>query len=226
MSFDYNFDAEPRLSSPLTVSQITSLIRKDLEGKYPDVIIEGEVSNCKIAASGHLYFSLKDEDAVLQAVMFRRDLLTLAFVPRDGMRVWARGAISVYAQRGQYQLIARSMRQTGFGDILAMLEQRRRKFAEEGLFDESRKKKIPIFPTRIGVVTSPTGAAIRDIIRVLHRRNPKVSILILPTLVQGQEAAASIAARIQQANRWNLADVLIVGRGEVLSKICYLFQKK
>ncbi len=213
MSFDYNFDAETHLSSPLTVSQITSLIRKDLEGKYPDVIIEGEVSNCKIAASGHLYFSLKDEDAVLQAVMFRRDLLTLAFVPKDGMRVWARGAISVYAQRGQYQLIARSMRQTGFGDILAMLEQRRRKFAEEGLFDESRKKKIPIFPTRIGVVTSPTGAAIRDIIRVLHRRNPKVSILILPTLVQGQEAAASIAARIQQANRWNLADVLIVGRG-------------
>lgn len=166
-----------------------------------------------MAASGHLYFSLKDEEAILQVVMFRRDLLTLDFVPKDGMQVWARGAISVYAQRGQYQLIARNVRQTGFGDILAMLEQRRRKFAEEGLFDESRKKEIPAFPTRLGVVTSPTGAAIRDIIRVIQRRNPKVSILILPTLVQGQEAAASIAERIRQANLWNLADVLIVGRG-------------
>lgn len=213
MNFDSNLDAEGRLFSPLSVSQITSLIRNNLENKFPDVIIEGEVSNCKMAASGHLYFSLKDEEAILQVVMFRRDLLTLDFVPKDGMQVWARGAISVYAQRGQYQLIARNVRQTGFGDILAMLEQRRRKFAEEGLFDESRKKEIPAFPTRLGVVTSPTGAAIRDIIRVIQRRNPKVSILILPTLVQGQEAAASIAERIRQANLWNLADVLIVGRG-------------
>lgn len=213
MNFDSNLDAESRLFSPLSVSQITSLIRNNLENKFPDVIIEGEVSNCKMAASGHLYFSLKDEEAILQVVMFRRDLLTLDFVPKDGMQVWARGAISVYAQRGQYQLIARNVRQTGFGDILAMLEQRRRKFAEEGLFDESRKKEIPAFPTRLGVVTSPTGAAIRDIIRVIQRRNPKVSILILPTLVQGQEAAASIAERIRQANLWNLADVLIVGRG-------------
>lgn len=213
MNFDSNLDAESRLFSPLSVSQITSLIRNNLENKFPDVIIEGEVSNCKMAASGHLYFSLKDEEAILQVVMFRRDLLTLDFVPKDGMQVWARGAISVYAQRGQYQLIARNVRQTGFGDILAMLEQRRRKFAEEGLFDESRKKEIPAFPTRLGVVTSPTGAAIRDIIRVIQRRNPKVSILILPALVQGQEAAASIAERIRQANLWNLADVLIVGRG-------------
>ncbi len=199
--------------SPFTVSQITSLIRDDLENKYPDITVEGEISNCKTAASGHLYFSLKDEQAVLQAVMFRRDMLSLSFVPRDGMKVWARGGISVYPGRGQYQLITRSMRRAGLGDILAMLEERKQRLAREGLFDESKKKPIPRFPSRIAVVTSPTGAAVRDIIRILRRRNPKVSILVLPALVQGDEAAVSIAARIRQANRWNLADVLIVGRG-------------
>ncbi len=200
-------------SSPLSVSQLTLLIKNDLENKYPDVTVEGEISNCKVAASGHLYFSLKDDQAVLQAVMFRRDMLALSFVPRDGMKVWARGGISVYAGRGQYQLIARTMRAAGLGDILAMLEERKQKFAKEGLFDQDRKKQIPAFPERIAVVTSATGAAIRDIIHVLRRRNPKAHIILLPAAVQGEEAAASIAARIRQANRWNIADVLIVGRG-------------
>lgn len=200
-------------SSPLSVSQLTLLIKNDLENKYPDVIVEGEISNCKVAASGHLYFSLKDDQAVLQAVMFRRDMLALSFVPRDGMNVWARGGISVYAGRGQYQLIARTMRAAGLGDILAMLEERKQKFAKEGLFDQDRKKQIPAFPERIAVVTSATGAAIRDIIHVLRRRNPKAHIILLPAAVQGEEAAASIAARIRQANRWSIADVLIVGRG-------------
>ena len=198
---------------PLTVSQITSLIRDDLEGKYPDITVEGEISNCKLAASGHLYFSLKDNQSMLQGVMFRRDMLSLSFVPRDGMQVWARGGISVYPGRGQYQLITRSMRQAGVGDILAMLEERKQRFAKEGLFDDARKKPIPRLPSRVAVVTSPTGAAVRDVIRILHRRNPKISVLVLPALVQGDEAAAAIAARIRQANRWNLADVLIVGRG-------------
>jgi len=205
-------DSGPPLS-PFTVSQITSLIRDDLENKYPDITVEGEISNCKTAASGHLYFSLKDEQAVLQAVMFRRDMLSLSFAPKDGMKVWARGAISVYPGRGQYQLITRTMRQAGLGDILAMLEERRQRFAKEGLFDESRKRPIPRFPSRVAVVPSPTGAAVRDVIRILHRRNPKVGILVLPSLVQGDDAAVSIATRIRQANRWNLADVLIVGRG-------------
>jgi exodeoxyribonuclease VII large subunit len=199
--------------APLTVSQITSLIKDDLENKYPDITVEGEISNCKTAASGHFYFSLKDEQSVLQAVMFRRDMLSLSFVPKDGMKVWARGGISVYAGRGQYQLITRSMKKAGLGDILAMLEERKQRFAKEGLFDESKKKPIPLLPSRIAVVTSPTGAAVRDVIRVLHRRNPKVDILVLPALVQGDDAATSIAARIRQANLWNLADVLIVGRG-------------
>lgn len=204
---------ETKASQPFTVSQITSLIRNDLEQKYSNIEVEGEISNCKIAASGHLYFSLKDDQAVLQAVMFRRDLLLLAFIPRDGMKVWAKGGISVYAGRGQYQLIARSMRESGIGDILAMLEERKRRLSAEGLFAPEKKKSIPRFPSRIGVVTSPTSAAIRDIIRVLSRRNPKISILVLPALVQGEEAALSIVTRINQANVWNLVDVLIVGRG-------------
>jgi exodeoxyribonuclease VII large subunit len=205
-------DSGPPLS-PFTVSQITSLISDDLENKYPDITVEGEISNCKTAASGHLYFSLKDEQAVLQAVMFRRDMLSLSFAPKDGRKGWARGGISVYPGRGQYQLITRTMRKAGLGDILAMLEERRQRFAREGLFDESRKKPIPRFPSRVAVVTSPTGAAVRDVIRILHRRNSKVGILVLPALVQGDAAAVSIATRIRQANRWNLADVLIVGRG-------------
>ncbi|MCX8014327.1 MAG: exodeoxyribonuclease VII large subunit [Rectinema sp.] len=199
--------------TPLSVSQLTNLIRADLENHYPDIRVEGELSNCKIAASGHLYFSLKDEQAVLQGVMFRRDLLTLSFVPSDGMKILARGGISVYAARGQYQLIARSMSHAGLGEILAMLEARKKKLAAEGLFDASRKKPLPFLPERIGVITSPSGAVIRDIIKVLRRRNPKAGIILLPALVQGETAAASIAERIIQANRWDLVDVLIVGRG-------------
>ncbi|MCX7775302.1 MAG: exodeoxyribonuclease VII large subunit [Spirochaetaceae bacterium] len=197
----------------LSVSELTARIRDDLESAFPDVLVEGELSNCKTAASGHFYFSLKDSDAVLLGVMFRRDLLGLTFQPKDGMKVRARGSISVYAARGQYQLIARLMVKAGQGDILAELEERKRRLAAEGLFDTSRKRPLPFFPQRIGVVTSPTGAAVRDIIRVLHRRNPKAHIIILPTLVQGNESTACIAARIRQANQWKLADVLIVGRG-------------
>ncbi|MDH7483344.1 MAG: exodeoxyribonuclease VII large subunit [Spirochaetales bacterium] len=197
----------------LSVSELTARIRDDLESAFPDVLVEGELSNCKTAASGHFYFSLKDADAVLLGVMFRRDLLGLTFQPKDGMKVRARGSISVYAARGQYQLIARLMAKAGQGDILAELEERKRRLAAEGLFDTSRKRPLPFFPQRIGVVTSPTGAAVRDIIRVLHRRNPKAHIIILPTLVQGNESPACIAARIRQANQWKLADVLIVGRG-------------
>ncbi len=207
------FSESTAFEHPLTISQITLLIRGDLERRFPDITVEGEISNCKAAASGHLYFSLKDEEAMLQAVMFRRDLLSLSFVPKDGMKVTARGGISVYPGRGQYQLITKIMRQSGIGDILAMLEERKRRFAREGLFDVTKKKSIPRFPQRIAVVTSPTGAAVRDIIRVVSRRNSGVSILVLPALVQGEEAAASIAARIRQANAWKLADVLIVGRG-------------
>jgi exodeoxyribonuclease VII large subunit len=196
-----------------TVSELTGLIRSTLEGAFPRLLVEGEISNCRPASSGHLYFTLKDSDAVIQAVMFRGRLRTVRFEPRDGMLVRVRGNISVYPQRGNYQIICEEMELAGAGDILAMLEKRKRQLAAEGLFDAGRKRPVPRFPAVVGVVSSPTGAAVRDILNILGRRAAGLRVIILPTLVQGGEAAEGIARRIEQANRWKLADVLIVGRG-------------
>jgi exodeoxyribonuclease VII large subunit len=196
-----------------TVSEITELIRGKLEAAFPNILVEGEISNCRPASSGHLYFTLKDAGALLQAVMFRAKQRGLGFEPRDGMLVRARGNISVYPQRGNYQIICEGMELAGTGDILAMLEERKRKLAALGLFDEGRKRPIPRFPGTVAVVSSPTGAAVRDILNILGRRAAGLRVVILPTLVQGKGAAEGIAARIVQANRWKLADVLIVGRG-------------
>jgi exodeoxyribonuclease VII large subunit len=205
------FTASP--SEPLSVSALTSLIKGTLESFYSSVSVKGEVSNAKLSSSGHLYFSLKDREALIQAVMFKYRLSLLGFEIRDGMKLVVSGGVSVYAARGQYQLIAQSARLAGTGDILAMLEERKRRLAAEGLFDEERKRPLPRFPSRVALVTSPSGAAVRDIIHVLGRRNAGVDLIILPTLVQGEGAAEMIASRIRQANRLSIADVLIVGRG-------------
>lgn len=197
----------------LTVSELTDLIRRTLEGSFPEVIVEGELSNYRPSSAGHLYFTLKDNGAVLSAVMFKNRSRFLSFEPKDGMLLRVKGNISVYAQRGNYQIICEEMELAGAGDILAMLEKRKRQLAAEGLFDEDRKRPIPRFPETIGVVSSPTGAAVRDILNILRRRAGGVRVIILPALVQGNEAAAQIARRIEQANQWQLADVLIVGRG-------------
>lgn len=150
---------------------------------------------------------------MLQAVMFRYRTRGLGFEPVDGMLVRARGSVTVYAARGQYQLLVEGMERAGTGDILAMLEERKRALAAEGLFDDERKRPLPRFPSRIAVVTSPTGAAIRDILNVLGRRNSGMGVVVLPAAVQGDEAAAQIAAQIEAANRLELGDVIIVGRG-------------
>ncbi|GHT57112.1 exodeoxyribonuclease 7 large subunit [Spirochaetia bacterium] len=197
----------------LTVSELTDLIRRTLEGSFPEVIVEGELSNYRPSSAGHLYFTLKDSGAVLSAVMFKNRSRFLNFEPKDGMLLRVKGNISVYAQRGNYQIICEEMELAGAGDILAMLEKRKRQLAAEGLFDEDRKRPIPRFPETIGVVSSPTGAAVRDILNILRRRAGGVRVIVFPTLVQGNEAAAQIARRIEQANAWQLADVLIVGRG-------------
>ncbi|MDR2766854.1 MAG: exodeoxyribonuclease VII large subunit [Treponema sp.] len=196
-----------------TVFEITSLIQAQLENAFPSVIVEGELSNCRPSSTGHLYFSLKDSRAKLDAVLFKGRVPFLAFQPKDGMLVRARGRISVYAQRGNYQLIADDLELAGAGDILAMLEERKRLLAAEGLFDETRKKQIPRFPETVGVVSSPTGAAVQDILNILKRRARGIRVILFPAPVQGADAAAIIAARIGQANQWDLADVLIVGRG-------------
>jgi exodeoxyribonuclease VII large subunit len=145
--------------------------------------------------------------------MFRNRIHSLSFEPKDGMLIKARGSLSVYAQRGTYSIVVEEMERSGEGDILAMLEERKRKLAAEGLFDQKRKRPIPRFPETIGVVSSPTGAAVRDILNILKRRARGIRVVILPAPVQGAEAAGIIARRIEQANRWKLADLLIVGRG-------------
>lgn len=205
--------AENFRNKTFTVSEITSHIKEMLEGSFPQVCIEGEISNCKSASTGHLYFTLKDKDAAISAVMFKGKSRYLGFVPSDGVLVQVKGAISVYPPRGNYQIIVDSMELAGTGDILKLLEERKRRLAAEGLFDSERKKQLPFFPRTVGVVTSPTGAALRDILQIIGRRNPKISVTVLPCPVQGNEAAPLIARMIQVANTYSLADVLIVGRG-------------
>ncbi len=202
-----------RIERVLSVSELTGLVKEILEGSLPPVVVEGEISNCRPASSGHLYFTLKDRGSMMQAVMFRYRSRAMGFEPADGMLVRARGSVTVYAARGQYQLLVEGMEKAGEGDILAMLEERKRRLAAEGLFDESRKRPLPRFPERVAVVTSPTGAAVRDILNVLGRRNAGLGVVVLPAAVQGEEAAAQIAAQIEAANRMALGDVIIVGRG-------------
>ncbi|MDR0586916.1 MAG: exodeoxyribonuclease VII large subunit [Treponema sp.] len=196
-----------------TVSELTGLIKQSLEEGFPSVLVEGELSNCKPSSTGHFYFSMKDPGAKIDAAMFKNRLPYLRFEPRDGMLVRAKGRISVFPPRGNYQLIVEEMELAGQGDILAMLEARKRALAAEGLFDAERKKPIPRFPETVAVVSSPTGAAVRDILNILRRRAAGIGVIVLPAPVQGADAAPIIARRIEQANRWKLADVIIVGRG-------------
>jgi len=197
----------------LSISELTELIRGCLEGAFPVIMAEGEISNCRPASSGHLYFSLKDSGAKIDAIMFRNKLKMLSFEPKDGMLLRVKGNLSVYAARGTYSIVCEEMEMAGTGDILAMLEKRKQKLAAEGLFASERKKPLPRFPSTVAVISSPTGAAVRDILNILGRRARGIKIIILPAPVQGNEAAPIIAARIRQANQWKLADALIVGRG-------------
>lgn len=202
-----------RKDNSLTVTQLTNLIKNMLENSFQNILLKGEISNFKPSSAGHLYFSLKDDDAQISAVMFRGSASNLTFQPKDGTMVQARGKISVYAPRGNYQLIIISMEKAGTGNIMEMIEQRKRKLAAEGLFDSARKRTLPYFPKTVGIVTSPGGAALRDILNIRKRRNDKVEIIVLPSLVQGDTAAPTIVNMIQIANRHKLCDVLIVGRG-------------
>ena len=196
-----------------SVSQITDLIKEILETSFRTITIEGEISNWRPSAAGHIYFTLKDNNAQIKAVLFRGAAMKLNFRPKDGDKVRCRGSLSVYAPQGNYQIIVNTMEIAGAGNILQMLEERKRKLAAEGLFDEDRKKALPLYPRTIGVVTSPTGAAIRDILNVSKRRNPVINIIVLPAIVQGEGAAQTICKMIEIANFYQLCDVLIVGRG-------------
>ena len=207
---------EQKLFSPdtvFTVSQINSLLKGVIEESFPLITIEGEISNYRPNSTGHLYFTLKDKTSQISAVMFRFRAASLTFVPKDGMFVRCKGSLSVYEPRGTYSISINSMELAGEGNILLLLEQRKRQFLQEGLFDEQRKKPLPLFPKTVGVVTSSTGAALRDILQIIRRRNSTTGITIFPAIVQGSDAAPSIASQIKIANKFKMCDVLIVGRG-------------
>ncbi len=198
---------------PISVSELTKRIKLLLEGSVGRIYVEGEISNWRPASSGHCYFALKDDKALIKAVMFRGELLKLSFKPKEGMKVEIAGMISVYESRGEYQIIVYSMKEAGVGDLYKKFIELKEKLAQEGLFDPKRKKQIPFLPKKIGVITSPTGAAIRDILNILNRRFSKMEVIIFPVKVQGDGAAKEIAHAIKKMNDWNLAEVLIVGRG-------------
>lgn len=205
--------ANPFLEQVLTVSQITEYIKEILETSFHTITIEGEISNWRPSSAGHIYFTLKDSSSQIKAVLFRGNAFHLTFRPKDGDKVRCTGSLSVYGPQGTYQIIVSKMEPVGAGNILQMLEERKRKLAAEGLFDESRKKALPKYPRKIGVVTSPTGAAIKDILQIIKRRNKGIDIVILPAIVQGDGAASTIIKMIQIANFYKLCDILIVGRG-------------
>ena len=203
---------EPRIYS---VSKINSYIKATLENDFVlnSVWVTGEISNFKYHSSGNMFFSLKDNDSAISCIMFKGDAYALPFMPENGMNVVICGYISVYEKSGQYQLIAELMKPDGVGELTIAFEQLKAKLLAEGLFDEDYKREINTHPHNIAVVTSPTGAAVRDIIKIAGARNKNVSITVIPVLVQGDNAASSIAEGIRLANKLGKADTIIVGRG-------------
>ncbi len=196
-----------------SVAELTRHIRGSLEPMYHDIWVEGEISNLRIPGSGHCYLTLKDRQSQLRVVMFKSALKQLRFAPEDGMNVICRGSISVYKPRGEYQLVAAAMEPAGRGELQVAFEQLKARLSAEGLFDDRHKKPLPVLPERIAVITSPTGAAVRDILKVIKRRFPAVSITVVPVRVQGEDAPAEIAAAFADVNAAAAADVIIAGRG-------------
>lgn len=198
---------------PLTITALTRQVKDHLEGRFRDLWVMGEISNFKRYSSGHCYFSLKDAGAQLSCVLWRGNAEPLRFQPADGQHVVAWGRVSVYEPRGQYQFVADFLELAGLGALAAAFETLKKKLDAEGLFAAERKRPIPSFPRTIGIVTSPTGAAVRDLLKVILGRWPRIEILLAPVRVQGEGAAREIAEAIGMVNRHGRADVMIVGRG-------------
>lgn len=200
---------------PITVTDLNRYMKDKIEMDefLNNVYVKGEISNFKRHYTGHFYFTLKDENSLIKCVMFKSYAQSVKFEPEDGMKVFIYGTVSVYERDGVYQIYAKSIKQDGIGDLYQKFEELKAKLALEGLFEESHKKRIPFMPKTIGVLTSNTGAVIRDIINVSTRRNPRVHIRLLPVPVQGSGAASEIARAIEIMNEKQLCDVLIIGRG-------------
>ena len=197
----------------LSVSQLSQQLAAVMEERFPAVWVEGEISNFKVYGSGHAYFTLKDETAQLRAVLFRTRARRIRFEPKDGLHVMAFGSVEIYAQRGEYQLVVELLEPKGLGALQLAFEQLKARLHAEGLFSAARKRPLPRFPRKIGIVTSPSGAALRDMLRVIGRRFGAIHIVVAPARVQGEGAAAEVAQGIRELNALGGVDVIIVGRG-------------
>jgi exodeoxyribonuclease VII large subunit len=206
----FNLQPERRV---YTVSDLTARIRDLLARNFTDVSVQGEISNCRPATSGHLYFTLKDERAQVRCVFFKQQQRGMRFRPEDGLKVTVRGSVSVYEARGEYQIYVESVEPLGRGALQVAFEQLKKKLEAEGLFDPARKKALPLLPSRIGLITSPAGAAVRDVVRILKRRFPNVHLSLFPVHVQGEGAAEEIVQALVHFNRKRSADVILVVRG-------------
>ncbi|MBI5020979.1 MAG: exodeoxyribonuclease VII large subunit [Ignavibacteriales bacterium] len=196
-----------------TVSELTKRIKGVLETSFGNVSVEGEISNFKRHSSGHLYFTLKDEGAQISAVMWRGRAGNLFFTPQDGMKVIANGKITLYEPQGKYQIDVFQLQPRGIGELQIAFEKLKQKLAGEGLFDSEHKKPLPEYPERIGIITSPTGAALQDMLNILNRRFPSLEVILNPVKVQGEGASHEIASAIKDFNKFGEIDVLIIGRG-------------
>ena len=195
------------------VRELVSQVRELIEQEYGDVWVEGEISNYRPAPSGHVYFTLKDAEAQLPVVLFRRQAMLLRFRPEDGLHVLARGRVSVYEQRGQMQLVAETMEPVGAGSLQLAFEQLKARLKAEGLFEAERKRPLPAYPRTVGIVTSPTGAVIRDFLNIVARRHSGLSVLVCAVSVQGDSAPGEIEAALEELNDSGLVDVIVVARG-------------
>ncbi|MGQ9859926.1 MAG: exodeoxyribonuclease VII large subunit [Thermodesulfobacteriota bacterium] len=204
---------QPVLPEIYTVSRLTQEVRRILEESFPSLWVEGEISNCHHHSSGHLYLTLKDERCQIRAVMFKAQARQLAFEPQDGMHVLCLGRVGVYEARGEYQLYLDFMEPRGIGALLLAFDQLKTRLSREGLFDAARKRALPFLPRTIGIVTSPTGAVIRDMLQILRRRFPNLHVLLRPAKVQGEGAAQDIVQGIQDLNQWPGIEVIVLARG-------------
>jgi exodeoxyribonuclease VII large subunit len=206
----FNLQPERRI---FTVSDLTARIRGLLARNFTDIVVQGEISNCRPATSGHIYFTLKDDRAQIRCVFFKMQQRGMKCRPEDGLKFSVRGSISVYETRGEYQIYVESLEPLGRGTLQLAFEQLKKKLEEEGLFDAARKKPLPLLPSRIGLITSRTGAAVRDVVRILTRRFPNIHLTLYPVQVQGDEASKQIVEALGYFNRKHAADVILLVRG-------------
>jgi len=210
---DLTFEQPQSARRVWPVRELVEHVCEQVEQEYGDIWVEGEISNCRPAPSGHLYFTLKDADAQLPVVLFRRQMLLLRFKPEDGLHVLVRGRVSVYAQRGQLQLVGETIEPVGAGSLQLAFEQLKERLKAEGLFDAARKRPLPAFPRSVGIVTSPTGAVIRDFLNIVGRRHAGLNVLVYPAAMQGEQATAEVEAALANLNASELVDAIVVARG-------------